>query len=65
MMTDFAVGNIVKTDMYYNTQPYPHKPIKKGTILEIQSLSNIQVALVRNERGHLIEIPTNHLIKVK
>lgn len=64
-MSDFNVGDIVKTNKYYNTQPFGGKPIKKGVILEIQHNEAFDVAVVRNERGRMHEIPARLLIKVK
>lgn len=64
-MNNFNTGDLVKTNNYYNTQPFSGNPIKKGVILEMQHNDAFDVAIVRNERGHVHEIPTKFLIKVK
>lgn len=63
-MSELNPGDLVKTNEYYNTQPFRGNPIKRGVIMEIQHNEMFDVAVVKNERKHIHEIPVKFLIKI-
>lgn len=58
------VGNLVKTTLYYNTAPFGATPIQQGRVLEISLVAKVNYASVREENGHVAEIPVQYLEKI-